>query len=100
MSKQKIPRAIMGMKEVHELWPLYSHVIDTSRLVLESKFGFNAIMPNIVESELTFNKTLGLQSDIVLKEMYQVTTSHPDAADSKGLVLRPEGTAGVLRYAL
>jgi histidyl-tRNA synthetase len=70
MSKQKLPKAVMGMREVHDLWPLYSHVIETSQKVLENKFGFSKIMPNIVESELTFNKSLGLQSDIVLKEMY------------------------------
>ena len=32
--------------------------------------------------------------------MYHVTTAHPDASDSQGLVLRPEGTAGILRYLL
>ena len=95
-----MPKTIRGMKEVHRLWPLYAHVIETSKQVLETKMGFSAIMPNIVESEKTYSKTLGLQSDIVLKEMYQVTTAHPYASDSKGLVLRPEGTAGILRYLL
>jgi histidyl-tRNA synthetase len=99
MSKQKVSKAVMGMREVHQTWPFFSHVIDSCKDILESK-GFNMILPNIVESELTFNKTLGLQSDIVLKEMYKVTTSHPDSADSQGLVLRPEGTASVLRYVL
>ena len=88
------------MKEVHHNWPFYSHAIETCKNILEKRFNHSFVLGNIVESELTFNKTLGLQSDIVLKEMYKVTTSHPDAADSKGLVLRPEGTAGILRYVL
>jgi hypothetical protein len=51
MSKSKMPKAIQGMKEVYRFWPLYSHVIETSKQVLETKMGFSAIMPNIVESE-------------------------------------------------
>lgn len=54
-------------------------------------------MPNLVEFEQTFTKGLGVQSDIVLKEMYRVN------APSEGgepMVLRPEGTAGVLRSLL
>lgn len=82
MSKSKMPKAIQGMKEVYRFWPLYAHVIETCKQVLETKMGFSAIIPNIVESDQTFNKTLGLQSDIVLKEMYQVTTAHPFASDS------------------
>jgi len=56
----------------------------------------------VIESESTFARTLGLQSDIVLKEMYQVNaTASSGAEDSKHkMVLRPEGTAGVLRCLL
>ena len=69
----------MGMREVHNTWPFYSHAIETCRNIIEQK-GFHFILPNLVEYESTYNKTLGLQSDIVLKEMYYVTNSHSDKA--------------------
>ena len=56
-------------------------------------------MCNMVESESLYRKTLGVTSDIVLKEMYQVVASGHQGKDS-GNVLRPEGTAGVLRAIL
>ena len=64
-------------------------------------------MSNLVEPESLYKKTLGVTSDIVLKEMYQVVSA--SGSDERttgakgsggGLVLRPEGTAGVLRAIL
>lgn len=49
----------------------------------------------IVEHEGVFSRTLGDASEIVTKEMY----SFKDKSDNQ-LVLRPEGTAGVVRYIL
>ena len=58
-------------------------------------------MPNMVESEGLYRKTLGVTSDIVLKEMYRVEAGGEDGGASSAKkekhVLRPEGTAGVLR---
>jgi len=54
-------------------------------------------MPRIVENEEVFAKTLGVTSDIVLKEMYRVQGG---ANSKEKLVLRPEGTAGVLNNLL
>ena len=55
-------------------------------------------MPNMIESEALYRKTLGVTSDIVLKEMYQVTSSGSEGKER--YILRPEGTAGVLRSIL
>ena len=49
----------------------------------------------ILEHEDVFSRTLGLSSDIVQKEMY----SFEDKSNNR-LVLRPEGTAGVMRSVL
>ena len=61
-------------------------------------------MPNIVESESLYRRTLGVTSDIVLKEMYEVVATSPASekasAEKVRHVLRPEGTAGVLRAIL
>ena len=48
-----------------------------------------------MEREETFSRTLGLSSDIVSKEMY----AFKDLGENN-LVLRPEGTAGAIRYLL
>ena len=61
-------------------------------------------MPNLVESESLYRRTLGVTSDIVLKEMYEVVATSPASekvsAEKVRQVLRPEGTAGVLRAIL
>ena len=49
----------------------------------------------IVEYANLFERTLGSDSEVVMKEMYSFTdrhTTHP-----RKLVLRPEGTAGIMR---
>ena len=52
-------------------------------------------MPNILERKEVFSRTLGLSSDIVQKEMYNFVDQ-----GGSDLVLRPEGTAGVMRWLL
>ena len=58
------------------------------------------MMPNVVEEEALYRKSLGVTSDIVLKEMYQVSATDKESKEKGKLVLRPEGTAGVLRSIL
>ena len=80
---------VKGMKHVIGRDALkYQAIVDQCRDVLEKNYGFSPTFPSIVEQEKVFAKTLGVQSDIVLKEMYRL--------ERKGLVLRPEGTAGLL----
>ena len=76
-------------------------MIEKSRAVLESnQFQFEQMMPNMIEEELLYRKSLGVTSDIVLKEMYYVSAAGSEKAEKNRLVLRPEGTAGVLRSVL
>ena len=85
---------VRGMKEVFRNHKFYDQINMGFEKVL---LGYSKITPNIIEHEETFTKGLGLQSDIVLKEMYRVSAPQ---GDDKGLVLRPEGTASVLRTLL
>ncbi len=85
---------IRGMKEIFRNHRFYDQINAGFEKVLT---GYDKITPNIIEHEETFTKGLGLQSDIVLKEMYRVCAPQ---GDDKGLVLRPEGTAAVLRTLL
>ena len=55
-------------------------------------YGFNPIETPLVEREGIFTSGIGPATDIVEKEMYQVKGRRGDS-----LVLRPEGTAGIMR---
>ena len=88
------------MKDVFEKLPLYERVRTSFKDVLEGdRHSFRKIEPNLVEHEEVFAKTLGVSSDIVLKEMYSISGKGDDDKSGR-LVLRPEGTAGVLRSLL
>lgn len=95
-------KPIKGMKALlPRQTSLYRHVLDSARETLELQ-GYEEVMPNVIESESLYKKTLGLTSDIVLKEMYYLTTGESSSTkkDTSRQVLRPEGTAGVLRSIL
>lgn len=59
-----------------------------------SAFGFHEIRTPVLEHLEVFSKTVGDETDIVEKQMYQVSK------ESENLVLRPEGTAGFMRAVL
>ncbi len=71
---------------------LYLNIINTFHNVA-SKYSFNYIKLPTIEKEELFSRTVGDNTDIVSKQMYSFQ-------DKKGrnLVLRPEGTAGVVRH--
>src|SRR3989338_7234390 len=59
---------------------------------IASFYGFSPIQTPLIEKEQLFTATLGETSDIVEKQMYTIKTRGGDR-----LVLRPEGTASVMR---
>lgn len=58
-----------------------------------ARYGFEELRTPIVEFEALFTRSLGETTDVVQKEMYVFEKG------GRRLCLRPEGTAGVLRYA-
>ncbi|MEI6040295.1 MAG: histidine--tRNA ligase [Candidatus Berkelbacteria bacterium] len=68
-------------------------------------FGYARIDTPIFEYSDIFQKSLGDESDIISKEMYEVSRAEnksekndkPETEDKRKLVLRPEMTAGVVR---
>ena len=62
---------------------------DVSRL-----YGFERIEIPILERASLYKRSLGLGSDVVMKEMYAFEDKNKDKDE---LCLRPEGTAGVMR---
>jgi histidyl-tRNA synthetase len=71
-----------------------SNLLDEIKNIFKSYF-FKEIETPIVEKKELFIRSVGEETDIVNKEMFTFQ-------DRKGehLVLRPEGTAGCLRFAI
>ena len=100
MAKNVPLGGVRGMKEVFHEWPTYRYIVQNFTKQVET-CNYRRVIPNIVEHEDTFNKSLGVQSDIVLKEMYKVLPLSETAAgnaEKRKLVLRPEGTATTLKF--
>lgn len=72
---------------------LHRRVEDTARQVLAA-YGYDEIgLPQLEQTEL-FRRSVGENTDIVSKEMYTFEDRNGDS-----LTLRPEGTAGCVRFA-
>lgn len=80
--------ADISVPEVY-LWQM---IESRARSVLEL-YGFQEVRPPVVERLELFVRSLGDTTDVVQKEMY----AFEDRGGRK-LALRPEGTAGVMRY--
>jgi histidyl-tRNA synthetase len=84
---------IQGMSDIAEPEiPVWQHLESTARSVL-SLYGFSEVRTPVVERRSVFERSLGTTTDVVQKEMYQF-----EDGGGRELVLRPEGTAGVIRY--
>jgi len=100
--KKIIPKKVKGLKKplqspkgTKDILPeeqyLWDFVLNTSRKLCES-FGYQKIETPILENTVLFERGVGMDTDIVEKEMYSFTTLGGD-----DLTLRPEGTAGIAR---
>lgn len=69
----------------------WQRVERTARDVFKS-FGFKEIRPPLLERTDLFSRSIGQDTDIVSKEMYTIRDGK-----GKGLTLRPEATASVVR---
>ncbi|MCD6297500.1 MAG: histidine--tRNA ligase [Deltaproteobacteria bacterium] len=83
---------IKGFKDIlpHEVgnWQLLE---STARNIFES-FGYHEIKTPLLERTELFSRGIGLDTDIVSKEMYTLEDSK-----GRGMTLRPEATASVVR---
>ena len=70
----------------------YLEIINTFHSVAKN-YDFNYIKLPTIEKEELYTRSVGEDTDIVTKQMYSFS-------DKKGrnIVLRPEGTAGVVRH--
>ena len=70
---------------------VHTYIVDLARSTCEL-YGYSEISTPIFEFSEVFERTLGDNSDIVTKEMYNFVDQGNDS-----LVLRPEGTAAIAR---
>lgn len=86
-------QSLRGMKDIIDNdSELFTYFIDNcSRIV--KKYGFSYIETPILEETALFKRSVGESSDIVSKEMYQFIDK-----GENDVCLRPEGTAGVVRW--
>ena len=94
--------SLQTIRGTHDLLPenfaLHQRVIETARDTA-ALYGYQAMATPLIEFRDLFVRSVGESSDIVSKEMFVV--SSPNAAtsgdDKAAMVLRPEGTAAVVR---
>ncbi len=67
--------------------------IEEQARALFALYGFNEIRTPILERTQVFTRSIGDDTDIVQKEMYTF-----EDRGGRSLTMRPEGTAGVVRY--
>ena len=88
-------RKFQAIKGVRDLLPaetpLWNHVEETAHAVFGT-FGFNEIRLPIFEPTELFARSIGLDTDVVSKEMYTF-----EDRDESMISLRPEATASVCR---
>ena len=86
-------QSLRGMKDIIDNdSKLFTYFIENcSKIAL--KYGYNYIETPILEETALFKRSVGESSDIVSKEMYQFIDK-----GENDVCLRPEGTAGVVRW--
>ena len=83
---------LKGMKDRHsDDVRKYDFIVDTAKKVF-SKYGFEIIITPILEETELFRRSVGDETDVVSKEMYEFKDK-----GNRSVSMRPEGTAGVVR---
>ncbi len=86
-------QSLRGMKDiVDNESELFNYFIENCSKIAK-RYGFSYIETPILEETALFKRGVGESSDIVSKEMYQFIDK-----GKNDVCLRPEGTAGVVRY--
>ncbi|MGB8367109.1 MAG: histidine--tRNA ligase [Candidatus Babeliales bacterium] len=85
-----VPR-VKGTQDFLDL-SLYNFVIERAKKQLQL-YHFTEIATPILEAVELFNRSLGLYTEVVTKEMFVITTT----GEEEAICLRPEGTASTVR---
>lgn len=86
---------VQSVRGTHDMLPgsveLWQHLEQTARSLF-ARYGYGEIRTPIFEETELFARSIGVETDIVQKEMYTIQESR-----GKTITLRPEGTAPVVR---
>lgn len=86
-------QSLRGMKDIIDNdSELFTYFVENCTKIAK-KYGYNYIETPILEETALFKRSVGESSDIVSKEMYQFIDK-----GENDVCLRPEGTAGVVRW--
>ncbi|WP_434414556.1 histidine--tRNA ligase [symbiont of Argiope bruennichi] len=85
--------SLKGMKDYYGNDLLILNFIKDTFFKFYQSLGYQAVFTPLIEYEALFNRSLGEETDIVQKEMFQFFTK-----SNKKIVLRPENTASILRF--
>ncbi|MDD5070523.1 MAG: histidine--tRNA ligase, partial [Candidatus Omnitrophica bacterium] len=89
---------LRGTTDFSPLEASHFTAIQNSAREMFCRYGYEEIILPVMEESGVFIRGVGVTSDIVEKQMFQVTRKIGE--DKKDVVLRPEGTAQVIRYYL
>jgi histidyl-tRNA synthetase len=90
-------KSVRGTKDIlpEEVY-LWQKIETLARKIL-ANYGYQEIRTPLIEELKLFSRSLGDTSEVVNKQMFLVRRSDTDKEDEESLVLRPEGTASVVR---
>ena len=85
-------QVLKGMKDIYfNEVEKYEYIVNIAKEVF-SKYGYERIITPLVEDLNLFKRSVGDETDVVSKEMYDFYDK-----GNRHIALRPEGTAGVVR---
>lgn len=85
-------QVLKGMKDIYfKEIEKYEYIVKTAKEVF-GKYGYERIITPLVEDIDLFKRSVGDETDVVSKEMYDFYDK-----GNRHIALRPEGTAGVVR---
>ncbi len=89
----KVSQSLQGMTDIESPEVRVWQTLETRAREVMDRFDFQEIRTPIVEMASVYTHSLGDTSEIIQKQMYAFETR-----GGKQVCLRPEGTAGVMRY--
>ncbi|MDC3180753.1 histidine--tRNA ligase [Gammaproteobacteria bacterium] len=90
-----IAKCLRGMRDIQTNIATLMRDIEQVLINTSKQFGYQEIRFPQLEHSSLFEKSIGIETDVVGQEMYQFTDKNGDV-----ISLRPEGTAGCLRSAI
>jgi len=90
--KKNIFQSVKGMNDILPQEQVFWDLVWQTAYKVAELYNFSFIETPIVESKALFERSVGLNTDIVEKEMFSFKTKGGDS-----VALRPEGTAPVMR---